>query len=166
MEGGEIVKKIYKYLLLGIIFIVAILVLQTKSFADDYTSNINSYRLGQTLYINDFSPNRNLICTNAEQNLNGGGNYTVRAIVTIKGNYVTGTYLDTRNKTQTVEELLFSGYNGRLAYYLMNGRRSYSGFHGYDKFVYSLWAQLADWKGRFGSTFNVNNNTIIINSIK
>ena len=41
MEGGEIVKKIYKYLLLGIIFIVAILVLQTKSFADDYTSNIN-----------------------------------------------------------------------------------------------------------------------------
>lgn len=157
MEGGEIVKKIYKYLLLGIIFIVAILVLQTKSFADDYTSNINSYRLGQTLYINDFSPNRNLICTNSEQTLNGGGNYKVRAIVTIAGNYVTGTYLDARNRTQTVDDPLYSGYNGRLAYYLMNGHRTYSGFHGYDKFVYSLWAELAAWKGRFGSTFNLNN---------
>lgn len=150
-------KRIIRYLLLVCIFVVSIFILQTKSFADDYTSDIDSYKLNQEVTINDFSAERNLTCTNSEQTLNGGGNYKVRAIVDIKGNYVTGTYLDNKNKAQEVNNPLYSGYNGRLAYYLMNGKRSYSGFHGYDKFVYSLWAELADWKGRFGSTFNLNN---------
>lgn len=151
-------KRIIRYLLLVCIFVVSIIfILQTKSFADDYTSDIDSYKLNQEVTINDFSAERNLICTNSEQTLNGGGNYKVRAIVDIKGNYVTGTYLDNKNRTKKVNNPLYSGYNGRLAYYLMNGKRSYSGFHGFDKFVYSLWAELADWKGRFGSTFNLNN---------
>lgn len=150
-------KSIFRYLLLCAIFVVVIFSLQTKSFADDYTSNIDSYKLNQKVTINDFSASRNLICTNSEQTLNGGGNYKVRAIVNIKGNYVTGTYLNAKNKTKKVENPLYSGYNGRLAYYLANGERTYSGFHGYDKFVYSLWKELADWKGRFGTTFNLNN---------
>ena len=150
-------KSIYRYLLLGVIFVVAIFILQTKSFADGYTSNINSYRLNQTVNISDFSPNRNLICTNSEQTLNGGGNYKVRAIVTIAGNYVTGTYLDAKNKVKSENTPRYSGYNGRLAYYLHNGDRTYSGFHGEDKFVYSLWEELANWKNRFGSVFNLNN---------
>ena len=116
MEGGENVKSIYRYLLLGVIFVVAIFILQTKSFADDYTSNINSYRLNQTVNISDFSPNRNLICTNSEQTLNGGGNYKVRAIVTIAGNYVTGTYLAAKNRLISENTPWYSGYNGRLAY--------------------------------------------------
>ena len=91
-------SKTKKIIIAIIMFLLSILVINTKSFADGYKTSASAYGyVGTTLTLTDFSANRNLVCLNHAQSIHGGGTYRIQAKINIEGNIATGHYNNTSN---------------------------------------------------------------------
>lgn len=159
-------SKTKKIIIAILMFIISILIINTKSFADDYKTSASAYGyVGTRVTLNDFSVGRNLLCLNHAQNLSGGGAYRIQAKINIKGNIASGYYNDklgSNGNTKSVSGLA-SRQNGVVAYTLSNSRRTMDGFHASDSFCMNMWRAMYYWKvaeandGRImGKAFNVS----------
>ena len=146
-------SRIKKIIIAIIMFLLTILIMNTKSFADGYKTSADAYGwVGSTLTLTDFSANRNIVCLNHAQSIHGGGTYRIQAKINIEGNIATGHYNNTSNSdgsTIHITEGLPSKQNGILAYTVSNNghpKRTQYGFNASDSFCMNMWREMYYWK--------------------
>lgn len=155
-------KKIKKMIIITILFFIALcMLLQNKSYADGYSTwyskPTTAYDVKDTVSVSSYAASRKLLCTDITQSAkkaSSSNKFTARAKIKIVGTLAEGTYLNSKGKVASTS--VTSSYNAYLAYYLANGNRTKSGFHGEDAFQSTFWQVIATWDKNVGKTFNLN----------